>query len=63
MKKLICAVLIAGAIGGAAKAADLPTAKPAEALPASRQTATEHSAKKSAIEASSQAARVLLIVK
>ena len=33
MKKLICAVLIAGAVGGAAKAADLPTAKPAEAEP------------------------------
>jgi hypothetical protein len=28
MKKLICAVLIAGAVGGAAKAADLSTAKP-----------------------------------
>jgi hypothetical protein len=33
MKKLICAVLIAGAVGGAAKAADLPTAKPVEAEP------------------------------
>src|SRR5215471_8607956 len=33
MKKLICAVLIAAAVGGAAKAADLPTAKPAEAEP------------------------------
>jgi len=33
MKKLICTVLIAGAVGGAAKAADLPTAKPAEAEP------------------------------
>jgi predicted porin len=33
MKKLICAVLIAGAVGGAVKAADLPTAKPAEAEP------------------------------
>src|SRR6516225_3872157 len=33
MKKLMCAVLIAGAVGGAAKAADLPTAKPAEAEP------------------------------
>ena len=33
MKKLICAVLIAGAVGSAAKAADLPTAKPAEAAP------------------------------
>jgi hypothetical protein len=33
MKKLICAALIAGAVGGAAKAADLPTAKPTEAEP------------------------------
>ena len=33
MKKLMCAVLIAGAVGAAAKAADLPTAKPAEAEP------------------------------
>jgi predicted porin len=33
MKKVICAVLIAGAVGGAAKAADLPTAKPAEPEP------------------------------
>ena len=33
VKKLICAVLIAGAVAGAAKAADLPTAKPAEAEP------------------------------
>jgi hypothetical protein len=33
MKKLICTVLIAGAVGGAAKAADLPTAKPTEAEP------------------------------
>jgi hypothetical protein len=41
MKKLICAVLIGGAIGGAANAADLPTTKPAEALPAPRQTQRE----------------------
>jgi predicted porin len=33
MKKLICAVLIAGAVGAAAKAADLPIAKPVEAQP------------------------------
>jgi len=33
MNKLISAALIAGALGGAAKAADLPTSKPAEAEP------------------------------
>jgi hypothetical protein len=33
MKKLIRAMLIAGAVGGAAKAADLQTAKPAEDKP------------------------------
>src|SRR5262252_1712127 len=33
MKKLICALLIAGAACGAANAAELPTAKPAEAEP------------------------------